>query len=281
MSAIRMSILLDNNTLIDQYYIGEPGFSVFLEADGKKILFDTGYSDAYLKNAHKLGIDPLEAETIVLSHGHLDHTWGLMPLMRAMTEREFHRAADESVLEKPILLGHPACFMEKSSKVLRQLGNVFSLESLQALFDVRMMKTPVQLSEHVLYLGEIPRETPFEPAYAIGNTADGPDYLKDDTALAITTVAGLVILTGCSHAGICNIVKYAQELTGESRICDIVGGFHLLNPSDERLNGTVEFLKKVNPTVLHACHCTDLRSKITMGNRLPLHEVGSGLVLEY
>ncbi|MEE4195797.1 MAG: MBL fold metallo-hydrolase [Anaerolineae bacterium] len=281
--AFRISILVDNSTLIDQYYIGEPGFSAFLEADGMKILFDTGYSDAFLKNARMMNIDPLSAEFIILSHGHLDHTWGLLPMMREITERDFKRAADAPKPFRQKLIAHPAAFARKMVPAKDQeIGNVASMDSLQKVFDVRMIKTPLQLSEHVLYLGEIPRETSFEPAYALGTTEDGsPDYLLDDTALAITTNEGLVILTGCSHAGICNIVQYAMELTGETRLRDIVGGFHLLDPSEARLNGTVAFLKERNPLALHACHCTDLRSKVALGTAAPIHDVGSGMMLEY
>ncbi len=282
MTGIRISILVDNSTLIDQYYIGEPGFSAFLEADGKKILFDTGYSDAFLKNARMMNIDPLSAEFIILSHGHLDHTWGLLPMMREITEKDFKRAAEDPKPPRQKLIAHPGAFARKMVPAKDQeIGNVASMDSLQKVFDVRMVKTPLQLSEHVLYLGEIPRMTGFEPAYALGSTADGPDYLLDDTALAITTSEGLVILTGCSHAGICNIVQYAIELTGENRLRDIVGGFHLLEPSEARLDGTVAFLKELSPMALHACHCTDLGSKVALGSAAPIHDVGSGMILEY
>lgn len=277
--AFRVSILVDNSTLIDQYYIGEPGFSAFVEADGKKFLFDTGYSDAFLKNARMMGIEPLKSDAIILSHGHLDHSWGLMAMVREITERGFKPSAPT---EKLPLIAHPMAFARRGkSPSPSQIGNVLAMESLDDLFDVRKVKTPLQLSEHVLYLGEIPRETDFEPATAIGNTEQGPDLLQDDTALAITTAEGLVILTGCSHAGIGNIVQYAQALTGETRLRDIIGGFHLLNPSEERLNGTVAFLKERRPMALHACHCTDLRSKVALGTAAPIHDLGSGMMLEY
>lgn len=279
---IRLGILLDNNTLIDQYYLGEPGFSAFLEVDGRRILFDTGYSDAYLQNAQKMGIDLLDADTIVLSHGHIDHTWGLMPLIRRMTERDFQCSAGLAPAPKPLLLAHPDALAGKSiDPAPRQIGNVLSIESLASLFTLQLSKEPVWLSEHVLYLGEVPRRTAFEPPQAIGHTPDGPDALRDDTALAIRTAEGLVILTGCSHAGICNIVQYAQELTGETRIRDIVGGFHLLQPPVERLQGTAAFLSALHPTAVHACHCTDLGSKLVLAQAMPLHEVGSGMVLTY
>ncbi|NSW53987.1 MAG: MBL fold metallo-hydrolase [Anaerolineae bacterium] len=279
---MRIRILLDNNTLIDRYFLGEPGFSAWLEADGRRILFDTGYSDAFLYNAQRMEIDPLTADMIVLSHGHLDHTWGLLPLMRRMSEAEFHRPSAEPPAPKPEFVAHPDALERKAfAPAPRQIGNVISRASLADLFDLRLSAEPAWLSEHVLFLGEIPRRTAFEPAAAIGSSTDGPDLLRDDTALAVRTAEGLVILTGCSHAGIGNIVQYARECTGEARVRDIIGGFHLLNPSPERLQGTTDFLASLCPAAVHACHCTDLRAKIALAQRLPLEEVGSGMVLEY
>jgi len=76
-----MNVLVENNTLIDLYFKGEPGVSYYLEADGKKILFDTGYSDLFIENAKKMDIDLLDLDYLVLSHSHLDHTWGLQHLI--------------------------------------------------------------------------------------------------------------------------------------------------------------------------------------------------------
>jgi 7,8-dihydropterin-6-yl-methyl-4-(beta-D-ribofuranosyl)aminobenzene 5'-phosphate synthase len=105
--------------------------------------------------------------------------------------------------------------------------------------------------------------------------------MLDDSAIAYRSSKGLVIITGCSHSGICNIVEHARTVCGNERIVDIVGGFHLLNPSQEQLQGTISYLKTINPTVVHACHCTDLMSKIEMSRSVELKEVGVGLVLEY
>ena len=144
-----------------------------------------------------------------------------------------------------------------------------------------MNREPVWITDNLLFLGQIPRKTGFEKPIALGHTPQGADYLVEDSALAAKVGDGLVIITGCSHAGICNIVQYAQELTGIQTIKDIVGGLHLLNPSAERLNGTVEFLAAAEIPVVHACHCTDLRSKISLGNRLNLEEIGSGTIIHY
>ena len=104
---------------------------------------------------------------------------------------------------------------------------------------MQLSSTPVWLSEKLVFLGEIPRNFSFEKGAAVGYVQDRegnkiPDLLPDDTALAYRTGAGLVIITGCSHSGICNITEYAKEVCGDSRVLDIIGGFHLRNP---RKNG--------------------------------------------
>ena len=90
-----------------------------------------------------------------------------------------------------------------------------------------------------------------------------------------------MIITGCSHSGICNIVEYARKVTGEPRVVDIIGGFHLLEPSAQQLQRTLEYLQVIKPEQVHVCHCTDLPSKIALGRLLPLKEVGVELVLTF
>jgi 7,8-dihydropterin-6-yl-methyl-4-(beta-D-ribofuranosyl)aminobenzene 5'-phosphate synthase len=108
---MKLTVLVDNNTLIDRYFYGEPGVSYFIEDEGNKILFDLGYSDVFIKNAQKLNIDLLNLDFVVLSHGHLDHTWGLDPLIRLYTE-----AIIENLNHKnPIIIAHPLTFYSKKS----------------------------------------------------------------------------------------------------------------------------------------------------------------------
>ncbi|MCK4458652.1 MAG: MBL fold metallo-hydrolase, partial [Methanosarcinales archaeon] len=96
-----------------------------------------------------------------------------------------------------------------------------------------------------------------------------------------TSPEGLVIVTGCSHTGICNIIEYAKKVCGDDRVVDIIGGFHLLDPSEEQLQGTLEYMKELQPETVHASHCTDLNSKMVLSRVVDIREVGVGLRLVY
>ncbi|MFN2118998.1 MAG: MBL fold metallo-hydrolase [Anaerolineales bacterium] len=278
---MKLTVLLDNNTLIDRYLRGEPGVSYFIETEDAKILFDVGYSETFIENAQKLGIDLLDIDFLVLSHGHLDHTWGLGPLIRLRTEA----LLDGRSVKRPKLVAHPAVFASRRHKDVPELGSMLSPDKLARHFDLQLSRAPVRLTERLLFLGEIERLNDYEARKSHGKILEGgsevPDALPDDTALAYESPDGLMVITGCSHSGICNIVEYAKKVCGEQRVVDIIGGFHLLNPDERQLQGTVEYMRRIAPTSLHACHCTDLRSKIELSHVAPIKEVGVGLVLDY
>lgn len=276
-----LTVLVDNNTLIDRYFYGEPGVSYFIEAEGKRILFDVGYSDAFIKNARKMNVDLLNLDFLALSHGHLDHTWGLDPLIRIYTEAVLENIPHT----KPTLVAHPLTFLTKTVNGLGEIGSIISEEKLSKHFNIKLSKDPVWLTENMVFLGEIERKNDFEAKSPIGKIVkpdfEEDDFLMDDSALVYKSSKGLVIITSCSHAGICNIVEYAKKICDDDRVIDIVGGFHLLNPSKEQLQGTVDYMKKLQPDEVHTCHCTDLNSKIALANVANLKEVGVGLKLEY
>ena len=278
---MKLTVLVDNNTLIDRYFFGEPGVSYYIEADGIKVLFDVGYSDIFIQNANKMSIDLLELDIIVLSHGHLDHTWGLDPLVRMYTEA----GLEALPAKRPKLVAHPNALLPKRSEKVPQSGSLIGADALSAFTELKLSKVPFHLSENLVFLGEIERTNNFEAQEPHGKTLDNgiekDDYLLDDSALAYKTESGLVIITGCSHSGICNIVEQAREVCGEQRVLDIIGGFHLMDPPQEQLQGTVEYLQDLNPRELHACHCTDLNSKIALAKAANLKEVGVGLTQEY
>jgi 7,8-dihydropterin-6-yl-methyl-4-(beta-D-ribofuranosyl)aminobenzene 5'-phosphate synthase len=277
---VKLTVLIDNNTLIDRYFYGEPAVSYFIEDGNIKVLLDVGYSDAFIKNAQKMKIDLLDVDFVVLSHGHLDHTWGLVPLIQLYTEAELEKIR----YKKPTLVTHPLTFSTRTIKGLNEIGSIISEEKVANHFKLELSKDPVWLTERLVFLGQIARTNEFEAKRPIGKilgTGLEDDYLIDDSAIAYKSQRGLVIITGCSHAGICNIIEHAKKFCEEERIIDIIGGFHLLNPSDEQLQGTLEYLKKLKPDNVHACHCTDLRSKIALSKVVNLNEVGVGLSLEY
>ena len=280
---MKLTVLVDNNTLIDRYYLGEPGISYFIETGASRVLFDLGYSDAFLRNARTAGLDPLSADYVVLSHGHIDHTGGLDALLKAYMEARFERGNPHL----PQLVAHPDALMPKflsTKDGAFSIGSPISAAVLGLSFDLRTSRRPLWLDERLVFLGEIERVTDFEQPDPIGRRGDEqaePDVLLDDTAMAYLAEEGLVIITGCSHAGICNIVETARRVTGVDKVVDIIGGFHLLDPPQAQLDGTVEYLRSLNLPQLHACHCTDLSSKIALSAAAPLKEVGSGLVIEY
>lgn len=272
---MKLTVLVDNNTIIDHYYLGEPGVSYWIEVDGKRILFDVGYSDVFMKNAKALDIDSKKADYLVLSHGHLDHTWGIEPYIDLVGEKS------KSIK----LIAHTNVFDRKIHEELGEIGTRKRKNEIAEYFDLDLSKEPVWLTNNLCFLGEIPRTNDFEARSPLGVIVEEgkefPDYLMDDSALIYKSRKGLVIITGCSHAGICNITEYGRKVCQQERIMDIIGGFHLLNAEKRVLDKTIECLRSYTIRSFHPCHCTDLQAKIELGRHFSVREVGSGLVLEY
>jgi len=277
---MKLTVLVDNNTAIDRYFTGEPGVSYFIECDGRKYLFDTGYSDIFLRNAAKMGINLLSLDAVIISHGHNDHTWGLGDLVKLYSEA----VSEGHEHTKPAIVAHPDAFLDKNVEGL-EVGSMLSANQLQKTFLVKLGKEPVWLTEKLVFLGEIQRNNSFEAQTPIGKTLRNDswedDFVLDDSAVAYMSEKGLVIITGCSHAGICNIIEWAKKVCNENRVHDVIGGFHLLQPSPNKLKKTIEYLEMCQPHALYAGHCTDLRSKISLAQVVNVEEVGVGLVLDY
>lgn len=263
---MRIKILEDNNTYIDMYYLAEPGVSYYIEDGNEKILFDTGYSSVFIENAKKMNIDLGQVSKLVISHGHDDHTGGL----KYFFERERN-------IE---LIAHPNCFNYKEDDTGSYIGSPLDKNALSKLCKLILSKEPVQISEHITYLGEIPTLNDFELRYSIGKSINNDekiaDTLNDDSAIVFKSVKGLFIITGCSHSGICNILEYAKKVCNDSRIYGVIGGFHLFEV-DDRLEKTINYLKKNNIKLLYPCHCVSLKAKIEMAKTLDIVEVGVGL----
>lgn len=278
---MQVTVLVDNNTLIDRYFLGEPAVSYFIEAEGKRILYDVGYSDAFIRNAQKLHIDLLNLDYLVLSHGHLDHMWGLDALLRMYTE-----ASLEGIpMAKPQVIAHEKTFHYRPRTYEGGSGSLVSKERVSNYFEIRTIAEPLWLTENLVALASIPKSNDFEvkkPFKQIRNgSTDEDDYMEDEIGLGYKSKDGLVVINACSHRGICNTIAYARNVCEEDRIADVIGGLHLQNPDRAVLDGTVTYFSKNRPAAVHACHCTDLRSKVALANVASLQEVGSGLQLSY
>jgi 7,8-dihydropterin-6-yl-methyl-4-(beta-D-ribofuranosyl)aminobenzene 5'-phosphate synthase len=280
---LSLTILVDNNTLTDRYFTGEPGLSFLLETATKKILFDTGYSDLFLANAEKMGIDLRELDFVVISHGHFDHSGGMVTLVRHLTE-----AKTEGMVHRvPVLIAHPRCFYPKVKFPLQNNGSILDEAEVRRQFPVSLSREPVWITDDLVFLGEIPRKFSFEwtdPGTRKIVLPDGstePDLLLDDSALSFRSDKGLVIITGCSHTGICNITEYAQEVCGKHKVVDIIGGLHLLSPGPERIKETGMYLRNLHLKAFHACHCTSLLAKLSLASYCHVWEMGVGMKIEW
>lgn len=276
-SGLKLTFLVDNNTKVGYYFRGESAFSLLVEDGSRKILFDAGYSDAFLRNAQQMGISLLDLDYIVLSHGHLDHTWGLIPLTKYFTEAGFGKIA----YKKPTVIAHPNVFEAKELADEVQIGSIFSKEQLSCFCDINLSKSPVWITDKLVFLGEIERTNDYENKTPVGKDNSGSDYVEDDSAIVYKSPDGLVVISGCAHAGICNTIEYAKKVCKDDRIVDVIGGFHLLNPPESQLAPTLDYISKINTGALHACHCVDLKSKIALSKVANLQEVWVGQTLEF
>jgi len=261
---MKLTILSDNNTLIDRYLLGEPGFSCLLETEGRRILLDTGYFGIFAQNAEALNIDWRNVDAVVLSHCHDDHTRGL--------------SAFFTPGRKPKLVAHPALFRRLVCQGLA-IGCPYPRSKAERYFDLCLTADPLALTENLFYLGAIPRTVPLDQDRTL-REGDGLEFTPDDTALAYRGREGVYVITGCSHSGICNIIEQAKRITGQSRVLGVIGGFHL-RQLDERSKAAIEYLKGENIPHLYPCHCTALSVKVAMGQEMHIEEVGVGTSLTW
>ncbi|MFW5644322.1 MAG: MBL fold metallo-hydrolase [Bacteroidota bacterium] len=234
-------IVLTENHAGGQYG-AEHGLSYFIESKGFKLLLDTGHSDLFLRNAEKGGINlNEEVDTIVLSHGHWDHGNGL------------------EYLQGKKLICHPGSFMKRYRKGgIDNIGLNRPRSFYSDHFDLEESIEPLEIFPSVFFLGEIPRKTSFESRVTpFTDELDQPDYVPDDSAIAIVSDNKLSVLSGCAHSGIVNIIEHAREVSRVYELKMVIGGFHLKQRNEQTMK-TLEFFKKNPPEILIPSHCTDL-----------------------
>ena len=233
---MKLTILSENNTHTrEPYLMGEPGFCCYIECSGKRLILDSGYHGIALKNAAMLGIDLNGLDYIAISHGHDDHTHGLLPLLEAGLDVTHTK-----------LVAHPKALKRKVVDGVES-GFPWPEEEIRSRFDILEAKEPVEIAEDLWYLGQIPRTNNFENQKPVGfvveDGTEEEDYLLDDTALAYRAKDGVFIITGCSHSGIVNICEYAKTVLGEERLLGVIGGFHLLQPGTQ-LDETIRYFER-------------------------------------
>ncbi len=268
-SKFQLTVLVDNNTIIDKYFLGEPALSFYIEYENKKILFDTGYSDIVLKNAKKMNIPFKQLDYIVLSHGHNDHTGGLKYLLDFYKHLEY----------KPKIVACSNIFSKRFDNIDGEFGSPLSKEEVESVFKVIYTDKTFLLTENIYFLGKIPRINNYEGKAQIGflKNSNIPDFVEDDSALAIRINKKIFVVTGCSHSGIINICNYAKQVCKLDTIYSIIGGLHLKEATQEHLEYTINELNRLNLDSLYASHCTGFKATCKLAETIKVKEVGVGL----
>ncbi|MEX1252882.1 MAG: MBL fold metallo-hydrolase [Dehalococcoidia bacterium] len=259
---------------VTEALLAEHGFSALISVTKNRrehrVLFDAGVTpDGLVENMRRLDLSPKDFETIVLSHGHFDHTVGLDGLVRALGRPNL-----------PVII-HPEFWSRRRIAIPGRDPFELPSTSKSALqgagFEVIEERQPSFLLDNSLLItGEVDRTTEFEKGFPIhqafrdGDWQPDPLILDDQAAILHVRDKGLVVLTGCGHAGVVNIVRYAQKLTGVERVYAVIGGFHLNGPLFEPIIGaTCEALAALAPEVLVPAHCTGWRAIHALAACLP------------
>ncbi|HAS05099.1 MAG TPA: MBL fold metallo-hydrolase [Dehalococcoidia bacterium] len=275
---IKVSTLSENTAL--HGYIGEYGLSLFIEAENKRILFDTGLSFSAYHNAQIMGIDLTKIDCIVLSHGHLDHTGGLAEILRRIG-KETEVIAHPDVFE-------PRYTLRDGQTQEKFIGLPYSREELEnrgAHFT--LSKEPVFIAPHIMTTGEIPMLTEYEKVESNLHIKDGgnfsADKIADDLSLIINTEVGPVVFTGCGHRGVINILFHARKLTGNEKVYAVIGGIHLYRANEERIQRTISEFKLMGIQKLGVSHCTGFHASAKIAEAFPegffLNNAGNRFIL--
>ena len=306
-SIVKRPPMISNQT-ISKSPIAEHGFSALLEISyvyenatkTNKFLFDTGVSkEGIVNNSDVLGINLKDIETIILSHGHFDHISGLISTLGRLKKSVEIIAHPEAFLRRWLVYpnGNKARMDFLDEEEINQAGGIIrkvdKISFLPRNVNMQSKKKTNQANNRVMITGEIPRVTKFEKGFPLQYKEQDneinlvPDPLVSDDQALIMNVKnkGLIILTGCGHAGIVNTIKFAKKVTGIKKIYCVIGGFHLSGQDyEDSIPLTIAELTRVDPQYIVPCHCTGWKAtnKIidTMPEKFIQSSVGSTFYFE-
>jgi 7,8-dihydropterin-6-yl-methyl-4-(beta-D-ribofuranosyl)aminobenzene 5'-phosphate synthase len=249
--------------------IGEWGFAALLEVDGRRLLIDTGERpDTVMRNASELGIDLSNVTDVVLTHNHGDHTAGLLTLRRELAAKN-PRALSRVHVPKGIFFPRPGPGGTEGNGLLpiraqyEKSGGVF-LEH----------EGPTELLPSVWLTGPVPRTYP-ERNWSVAGRVQTPaglveDTVPEDSSIVIDTAQGLILISGCGHAGIINTIEYSRKIVRAAPLLAAVGGFHLFAATDANLEWTAGKLREVGLQHLLGAHCTGIEAVYRLRSLLGL-----------
>ena len=267
MSETTITVICENRAAAPVGVAGEYGFAALIEKDGEKILFDTGQGIALKSNAAALRTDLSRVNQLVLSHGHFDHTGGLAQALTASGGAE--------------VVAHPDIFDSKYSRIpfgteTRHfyIGIPYRREFLESSLGASFsMKTDyTEIAPGVWFSGEIPRKIAFEkPDAALMVKREGrfvEDPMLDDASILVETDSGPVIVAGCAHAGIVNVMNHFREKTGHNSFHAVIGGTHLgFSEELEQVVKTMDAFEEMGLDLVAVSHCTGNEAAAACYNR--------------
>ncbi|HOE11789.1 MAG TPA: MBL fold metallo-hydrolase [bacterium] len=259
--------------------LAEHGLSFLVEMGGSRFLLDTGSTDVLLRNTETMSVNLAGLNGVILSHGHYDHTGGLPGLLRKIGPTRVYCHPD-ACKEKLVV-------REGSKKEIYAGPNWKKDEMISLGAEFECSCEPRAIAPGMRISGQIPRVHPEEPVPGVfqRRTKVGleQDDLPDDQCLVLHTDKGLVVVLGCTHAGIINTLDYIDKLSGGQPIRAMVGGLHLVDAKPERIRRTIEHLKKRNMEMIGLCHCSGLDAFCAMRQAFPeqVQYVPTGTVLNF